>query len=313
MLEGAHTPIERAATIRGAAEQRDFERRQVAAHYEHDPEIFSLILDQRLAYSTGIFLTEDDDLEDAQARKFDHIRKLLQIKPGEKVLDAGCGWGSVLLDLAEHTGAELQGVTLSEKQREVAFLRARRLGCQDRVRIDVAHVEELDLSPQSVDVILFVGSIVHMHNREAVHEWAARTLRPGGRLLISDCYFPAEQRGPRDSKATQYILGDTLGYCRLLRLSDELTLIERAGLDVRSVEDLTSSYVRTVDHWIDNIRRHRQRIQALAPGFAHVLQSYMTVGRLSFARRTALEYMILATKGRSHTDLGHWAISGRGG
>ena len=109
----------------------------------------------------------------------------------------------------------------------------------------------------------------------------------------------------------QYILGDTLGYCRLLTLSDELALIERAGLDLRSVEDLTSSYVRTVGHWIDNIRRHRCRIEELAPGFGHVLQSYMTVGKLSFARRSALEYMILATKGASHTDLPCWTIPGR--
>ena len=291
--------------------QREFERREVAAHYEHDPEIFSLVLDRRLAYSTGIYLNPDDDLEAAQARKFEHIRKLLQIKPGEKVFDAGCGWGSVLLYLAEHTAGEFQGVTLSGQQRAVALSRASGRDWCERVSIDVRHVEEAELEPESVDVMLFVGSIVHMHNRETIHKWAARALRPGGRLFISDCYFPAEQRGPRDSAATKYILGDALGYCRLLTLSDELALIERAGLDLRSVEDFTSSYVHTVEHWIDNIRRHRKRIDELAPGFAHVLQSYMTVGKLSFARRSALEYMILATKGASHTDLPCWTVPGR--
>lgn len=179
------------------------------------------------------------------------------------------------------------------------------------MRIDLAHVEDVDLAPESVDAILFVGSIVHMHHRDAIHRWVAHTLRPGGRLLISDCYFPGEQRGSRESNATRYILGDTLGYCRLLTLSEELALIERAGLDIRSVEDLTGSYVRTVEHWIDNIRRYRKRIDALAPGFGRVLQSYMTVGMLSFARRSALEYMILATKGASRTEPGNWPALAR--
>ena len=87
-------------------------------------------------------------------------------------------------------------------------------------------------------------------------------------------------------------------------------MIEASGLDIRLVEDLTSSYVQTVKHWIDNIRRNRRRLEQLAPGFAHILQTYMTVGRHSFFRRTALEYMILATKGSDETDLADWSIPG---
>lgn len=312
MLEALHTPLEREADRRDDSAQRLFERTEVAAHYEHDPDIFTLVLDSALAYSTGIFLSPDDDLETAQQRKFAHIRNLLQIRPGETVFDAGCGWGSVLLDLARHTGGQFRGVTLSARQRDEAMKRAASYGVHDRVRIDVRHLEEVDLPPESVDVMLFVGSIVHMHNREAIHRWAARTLRPGGRLFISDCFFPAEARGRRDSRATQYILGDTLGYCRLLTLSDELAMMERSGLDVRLVEDMTDSYVRTVGHWIDNIRRNRAHIERLAPGFARQLQNYMTVGRLSFARRSALEYMVLATKGGDSTGLASWHLPGRG-
>jgi cyclopropane-fatty-acyl-phospholipid synthase len=74
--------------------------------------------------------------------------------------------------------------------------------------------------------------------------------------------------------------------------------MEQAGLDVRQVEDLSASYVLTLGHWIDNVRRHRERIEGLSPGFAAVLQTYMTVAKLSFDRRSALEYLILAVKGR---------------
>jgi cyclopropane-fatty-acyl-phospholipid synthase len=304
--------LERDAQRRSTDEQREFERRQVAAHYEQDANIFSLVLDSQLTYSTGIFHSDSEDLESAQRRKCEHVRKLLRIKPGEEVFDAGCGWGSLLLYLAEHTEGRCRGVTLSAKQRDVTLQRALERRLDHRVRVDVTHVGDVSLEPESVDVIIFSGSIVHVHARETIHQWIARSLRPGGRLLISDCYFPAVGRGSRDSEATEYILGRTLGYCRLLTLSEELNLIEKSGLDVRSVEDLTSSYVHTVSHWINNIRRNRKHIEELAPGFAHILQCYMTIGRLSFLRRTALEYMIVATKGQIDHDLDDWSMTGMG-
>ncbi|WP_437869755.1 SAM-dependent methyltransferase [Sorangium sp. So ce363] len=298
------TRAEREAAVRTPEEQREHERREVAAHYQNDPEIFSMVLDSRLAYATGIFLDPAESLETAQERKYDWVRRELDIHPGERVLDVGCGWGSNLIYLAEHTGGSFQGVTLSDKQRQEALRRADRAGVASRVRIDLAHIEDIDLAPESLDAVLFVGSIVHMHNRERIHQKIAAALRPGGRLLISDCYFPARARGDRESSATQYIFVEALGYCRLISLAEELGMIEQAGLDVRRVEDLTSSYVHTVARWIDNVRTNRARIDARAPGFSRLLQTYMTVGRLSFARRTALEYMIVATKGGGRERLG---------
>lgn len=299
-MTAPRTRAEREAFERTPEAQKEHERAVVAEHYEHDPRIFELVLDRRLTYSTGIFEHLDEDLETAQARKRRRILELLSIRRDERVLDIGCGWGSLLLYLAETTQGQFQGITLSELQREEALARARQSGVAERVGIAVRHLEDLDAVPESYDVVMFSGSIVHMHNREAVHQLVGRLLRPGGRLLISDCYFPVSPRGNRESTATQYIFVHALGYCRLLHLSEELAFIERAGLDVTMVQDLTSSYVLTIKHWIDNVRRNREAIDRMAPGFSRVLQTYMTVGRASFARRTALEYLIVAVKGRAH-------------
>jgi cyclopropane-fatty-acyl-phospholipid synthase len=305
----ARTSAERDAMGRTSAEQREHERRLVAEHYQHDPEIFAMVLDRRLAYATAIFDDPLEPLDTAQERKYARVAAKLAIQPGERVLDVGCGWGSNLLYLAQHTRGVFHGITLSTSQRSVALARAREWGVADRVAVDVCHVEDLAERLDSYDAILFSGSIVHMHNRSAVHRLVARLLRPGGRLLISDCYFPVGARGDRESRATQYIFVEALGYCRLLNLAEELGLIESAGLDILHVEDLTRHYVLTLARWIDNVRKNRRRIERIAPGFPAVLQQYMTIARLSFARRTALEYMILATKGVPRVDPGAWPIS----
>lgn len=296
---------EQEASLRTKQEQREYERQQVAAHYQNNPEIFSLVLDSALTYSTGIYVRPDEDLETAQQRKFAYVKRLLGIQPGERVLDVGCGWGSNLLYLAARTAGLFHGITLSSQQAAELQRRAADRGLQDRIQIDVCHVEDLDLPPESVDVILFSGSIVHMRNRAEVHQLVSRILKPGGRMLISDCYFPAQMRGDRASRATDYIFYKVLGYCLLLNLHEEMQMIESAGLDILHAQDLTSSYERTLNAWINNIRMNREKIEALAPGFAAALQGYMTVARQSFARRTALEYMILAAKGHPR-EAGLW-------
>jgi len=291
------------AARRAPEEQREYERARVAEHYEHNVGVFSLVLDSQLAYSTGIFLDPNEDVETAQRRKYDYVLRLLDIRPGERVLDVGCGWGSNMLYLAAHTQGLFHGITLSAEQRLELLRRAKARGLEHKISVDRCHVEDLALPPESVDAVLFSGSIVHMRNREKIHQLVAKILRPGGRVLISDCYFPAQVRGDRASAATDYILFKTLGYCLLLNLHEELGLMEKAGLDVLHVQDLTSSYALTLEAWIDKIRRNRQQIDAIDPGFAAVLQAYMTVAKLSFARRTALEYMILAIKGRPRLNV----------
>jgi cyclopropane-fatty-acyl-phospholipid synthase len=134
----ARTASERNALERTPEAQREHERRLVVEHYEHDPDVFALVLDRDLTYSVGMFVRDDDDLEAAQQRKFAAVAARLDLKPGERLLDVGCGWGSILLYIAQHGGADVHGVTLSARQRDVALARAAARGVSERVRIDLA-------------------------------------------------------------------------------------------------------------------------------------------------------------------------------
>src|SRR5260370_7458003 len=138
---------EQQAALRTRDEQREYERAQVATHYENSPEVFSLVLDSALAYSTGIYVTPQDELEAAQQRKFAYIHRLLSIRPGERVLDVGCGWGSNLLYLASRTNAIFHGITLSSPQAEELLRRASARGLRNKVPIDLSPVADPALPP----------------------------------------------------------------------------------------------------------------------------------------------------------------------
>src|SRR5256885_2003927 len=97
--------------------QTEYERIHVPVHYDHEAAIFKMVLDERMAYSTAIYASPDDTLQVAMNRKYASIAARLDLKPGERALDVGCGWGSVLLYLAQNTGATFDAVTLSKRQR----------------------------------------------------------------------------------------------------------------------------------------------------------------------------------------------------
>jgi cyclopropane-fatty-acyl-phospholipid synthase len=292
--------------------QTEYERIHVPVHYDHEAAIFKMVLDERMAYSTGIWASPDDTLQVAQNRKYASIAARLQLKPGERALDVGCGWGSVLLYLAQNTQATFDAVTLSHRQRAELLERAEKWGVKDRLNVQLTHFEDFPLQPESYDAIYFVGSIVHMEHREAIIARCAQALKPGGRFFISDCYFPEESRGDRDSRANHYILYEVLGFCLLRKLNEELRDLEKNGLDVLHLQYLNDSYVKTLAAWIDRIRANRKKIEELSPGFAHTLQSYMTVALRSFHMRSALEYMILAHKnpgpGKMTVDPATWSV-----
>jgi len=297
-MSQGHTLLERAASERSAADQRDFERAKVAEHYEHDPEIFSLVLDSQLAYSTGIFLAPDEDLETAQQRKFAHIRALLRLKPGETFLDIGCGWGGLLCYAAEKYGVRAHGITLSDAQLEVAHQRIRERGLEDRVTAEIKDYADLS---GSFDKIASIGMYEHigLANIPLYLSKVKSLLSPKGLFLnhaISQRAKKSRRRfatRPEQRAIIKYIFPGG----QLDDIGATVRAMEIQGFEVHDVEAWRPHYALTTRHWCERLTARRKEAERLVGEETYrIWVAYLAGCSLSFARGSLRIYQTLASR-----------------
>ncbi|HEX4591612.1 MAG TPA: class I SAM-dependent methyltransferase, partial [Gemmataceae bacterium] len=173
-----------AAKLTGRAQSAARARQAIAYHYDLSNDFFALWLDSRLVYSCAYFKNETDDIETAEEQKLDHICKKLRLKPGDRVLDVGCGWGGLAQFAAERYGANVYGVTLSRKQQEWAEAFISRTGVQDRCKVDYRDYRDIN-EPESFDKIVCVGIMEHLGAPQLPEYFSRiyRLLKPGGVFL----------------------------------------------------------------------------------------------------------------------------------
>src|SRR5207302_5438704 len=205
--------------------------------------------------SCAYFETDGDTLEAAQERKHELICRKLRLLPGERLLDIGCGWGSLLLHAGEHHRARGVGVTLSESQAELARRRVREAGLSDLVEIRVADYRELRDGPY--DKIASVGMYEHVGRAELGRYAAAvsKLLRPGG-LFLNHGITRLTSEPPRsDTFISRYIFPDG----ELHPVTEIQAAMQAAGLEVRDVESLREHYPLTLRRWLANLESGRER------------------------------------------------------
>ncbi|MFI9408544.1 SAM-dependent methyltransferase [Nocardia gamkensis] len=257
-------------------------------HYDLDPDVFGQFLDPLRKYSSALYESESDTLEQAQRRKLRFVADRLGVTGGERLLDVGCGWGSLILFMATEFGCETTGVSPAPRQHEYIAEQARVRGVADRVRTRVGHFERLELPPRSFDAVTLLGSIVHMPDLGAVFRRARAVLRRGGTLYVSEsCFRNASARTAFDAKAgTEFVREDIFGWGDLRPLSDLVTASEDAGFSVVAVDDLTEHYRRTIDDWIANVDAAADRIDAHGPGLAAKLRHYLEIANAGWGYTT---------------------------
>ncbi|MBA0052702.1 methyltransferase domain-containing protein [Streptomyces sp. AJS327] len=268
-------------------------------HYDLDPDIFGLFLDPLRKYSSGLYRSPSDTLEQAQLNKLAFVADRLGVSGGERVLDAGCGWGSVILHFAKEYGCSTLGVSPAGKQHAYIAERAAQLGVSERVSSVVGHFEEVELPEGGYDAVTMLGSIVHMPDLEAVLSRARRLLRRGGRLYVSESCFRSEGvRAEFDERAgTQFVRDSIFGYGELRPLSELVRGAENVGFSIQSLDDLTADYHRTIEDWIVNVRERAERIDAVRPGMAEHLERYLEVANAGWGYTTK-HYALVCRKGR---------------
>jgi cyclopropane-fatty-acyl-phospholipid synthase len=270
----------------------------VRHHYDLSNEFYRVVLGPSMVYSCAYYAASADSLERAQERKLDLICRKLMLSPGLRLLDIGCGWGSLALHAAERYGVEVLGVTLSEPQAALARARAAELGLGRRARFEVADYREL--AGRDFDRISSVGMFEHVGRAQLTDYFARirRMLAPGGLLLNHGIGRLVPHPPETDDFVARYIFPDG----ELLPLSETIASVQAAGLEPRDVESLREHYPLTLRAWVANLRAGRREAAALV-GTERVRawELYMLASALAFEDAELTVYQVLATRaGASH-------------
>ena len=243
------------------------DRSAVQHHYDVSDEFYRLFLDPDLVYSCAYFATGRESLEDAQRAKLDLVCRKLALRPGDRFLDIGCGWGSLVAHASARYGVDAIGITLSEHQLAEAH---RRFAAPDGPRVEIRGADYRRLDPEErFDKVASVGMMEHVGRKRLGDYFSAieRHLVPGGLFLnhaIADTSrgeltLPWTSRRGGAGFIARYIFPDG----DLVPLRDVIRAAERAGFEVRDVESLREHYAETLAAWLGRLEANRAAAEQL--------------------------------------------------
>jgi len=266
----------------------------VRYHYDVGNDFFALFLDESMTYSCAIFSRGAATLEEAQLTKLELVAKKLDLKPGMRVLDVGCGWGSFAIHAARNHGVKVTGVTLSTAQAELARERVRTAGLEDEVEILVKDYRQLPRA--SFDAIASIGMAEHVG--ESQIDLYAQSLfdllRPGGVLLNHAIAAMDPDDQPLDDLfSTRYVFPDG----EPLPLSRVQLALERAGFYTEHAEGFMQDYAITLEHWAKRLEGRLDEAERLAGAErTRVWRLYLRAAGRGFAIGLTAVYQVRARR-----------------
>jgi cyclopropane-fatty-acyl-phospholipid synthase len=299
------------ARLSGALHSLRRDRSAIAHHYDLSNAFYQLLLDESMAYSSGYWTSEDEgyDLGQAQWDKLELICRKLGLRPGMRLLDVGCGWGSLLVHAAKHHGVHAVGITLSAEQQQ--YVRGRLAQHDLEERVEVRRQDYRELRPRTVGRTTYLGpadepfdavASIEMgeHVGEQNYPEYARTLfrmlAPTGRLVLQQMSRGAVAPGG-GAFIERYIAPDMT----MRPLSRTLAHLEDAGFEIRDVHALREHYVRTVRAWAETLENSWEDVVALiGETGARVWRLYLVGGALAFEENRMGVDQILAVRPAEH-------------
>ena len=298
-------PVSEAA-LTGRLHTRGRDRAAISHHYDLSNDFYRLILDPKMAYScayypdpAGSVETDGYTVADAQRDKLDLVCRKLGLEPGMKLLDIGCGWGSMILHAAEHFGVTAVGVTLSAQQRDEIEKRIAEKGLADRVTVRLQHYREFADDPTfeqgSFDAVssLEMGEHVGEEHYPDYTRMMFDALRPGGRLLLQQMSRHTGTAPGGGAFIESYIAPDM----HMRPLPQTMAFVEGPGFEIRDVEAMREHYVRTVRDWIDTFEANREEaVRLVGEEVYRVWQLYLVGGAMAFDENRMGVDQILAVR-----------------
>ncbi|MFJ5230234.1 class I SAM-dependent methyltransferase [Kitasatospora sp. NPDC088391] len=289
-------PPEEVRRRRGATHSRRRDRAAISHHYDVGNDFYRLVLGPTLVYSCAYWEPGARSLEDAQTAKLDLVCRKLGLRPGMRLLDVGCGWGSLVLHAARRYGVRAVGVSLSAEQVALARQRVAEAGLADRVEIRLQDYREVPDGPfdavSSVGMAEHVGSAQYLLYARRLYE----LLAPGGRLLnhqIARRPLPPGTAYRLSPFIDRYVFPDG----ELSPVGTTVSRLEDAGFEVRDVEVLREHYGRTLREWVANLEAHWPEAAALAGrGRARVWRLYMAASAVAFEQNHIGVNQVLAVR-----------------
>ncbi len=277
---------------------RSLDRKAIEYHYDVSNEFFSLFLDRDMVYSCAYYRHENDSLETAQRQKLDHILNKLMLRPGERFLDIGCGWGSLIVRAAKQYGAFATGITLSRNQFDLARERIRAEGLQDRCVVELCDYRDLP-GTAVYDKIASVGMFEHvgLKNLAGYFRRIHCLLKPEGLVLnhgITTSDIDSRWVGLGAGEfIDRYVFPDG----ELPHVALVLKEMSAAGLEVTDVESLRRHYAHTCREWTNRLESNVDRAIAIAGAKrARIWQIYLAGCTYGFAKGWMNLYQVLGCK-----------------
>ncbi len=271
------------------------DRQAIAFHYDVSNDFYACFLDRRMVYTCAYYRSPDGDLDQAQEDKLDLVCRKLRLKPGERLLDIGCGWGALVMWAAERWDVEAYGVTLSQQQAAWAQAEISRAGLEGRARVDFLDYRDLP-GDLRFDKIAAVGVIEHVGIRSypAFFAGVRDRLVPGGLFL---CHGITHEKHWRRSSQTEFLERHVFPNGEMDNVTHTLDEMERARFEILDVEALRLHYARTTRQWVERLQANAARARAIAGERVYrTWLTYLAASSVAFTQGSIGLYQTVAAK-----------------
>jgi cyclopropane fatty-acyl-phospholipid synthase-like methyltransferase len=286
------------------------DKRIVRDHYDRGNDFFGWFLGERMVYTSGFFENPNQSVEQAQDNKMDLVCRKLQLRPGERLLDIGCGWGTLARHAAEHYGVDSTGVTIAERQTELANKRIQQAGLSNRSR--VLCMDYRDIPPQKFDKIVSLEMVEHVgvKNLVSFYERVRDLLTDEGLFLLQ---WTGLRRGLRPEDLiwglfmNKYIFpGADASLCP----SAMLKAMEKAGWETHSVENISIHYAWTIKKWHDNwLSNKASVVAAYGERWFRIWHFFLAWSTIIAEQGNAACFQVVLNKNLDHYDRTRWVMN----